>query len=123
MFCQECGMEVASTYKICPKCGGRKFESDTANHAELSVTRDAVHGLRTRQTPPPAFDSVDKKPESLWTILGYLFSLITVIYVLLVAFTGIDITGGEMNKYFPVVVLAGVSRVFSYLGDNKDEES
>ena len=25
MFCQDCGMEVASTYKMCPKCGGKQF--------------------------------------------------------------------------------------------------
>lgn len=25
MFCQSCGMEVASTYKMCPKCGGKQF--------------------------------------------------------------------------------------------------
>lgn len=27
MFCQSCGMEVASTYKMCPKCGGRQFDA------------------------------------------------------------------------------------------------
>lgn len=115
MFCQGCGMEAASTYKICPKCGGRRFESDTATHAEPSVTRAEVYA--------PPTDSVDKKSESIWTILGYFFSLITVVYVLLVAFTDVDITGGAMNKYFPIAVLAGVSRLFSYLGDNKDEEN
>lgn len=32
MYCQSCGMEVASNYKICPKCGGRNF-TDCHNHS------------------------------------------------------------------------------------------
>jgi len=32
MFCQACGMEVASAYKICPNCGGRDIQIQQPPH-------------------------------------------------------------------------------------------
>ena len=57
MFCQSCGMEVASTYKMCPKCGGKQFGAEMrpddctqpipttpteSNQPDRGNTRDAV---------------------------------------------------------------------------------
>lgn len=32
MFCSNCGMEVASSYKMCPKCGGKNFGGTTPHN-------------------------------------------------------------------------------------------
>lgn len=37
MFCQSCGMEVASNYKICPKCGGKQFGVNMMGHAQRTA--------------------------------------------------------------------------------------
>lgn len=42
MFCQSCGMEVASTYKFCPKCGGHN----------LGPGRPAAASAQPAATPP-----------------------------------------------------------------------
>jgi len=46
MYCKTCGMEVASTYKICPRCGANEFE-----------TTRAANGSPT-QVPPANFNQV-----------------------------------------------------------------
>lgn len=46
MFCQSCGIEVASTYKICPKCGGKQFGAGMRQ----GVSSQPI----STPTPPPA---------------------------------------------------------------------
>lgn len=65
MFCQDCGMEVASTYKMCPKCGGKQFAKGRPQKAReqpqpaptfTPVEQTTVNGVQTE----PAFFAVSK---------------------------------------------------------------
>jgi len=50
MFCQACGMEVASTYKFCPKCGGKDFSAQLQNSSWIPPT--TTHPLPVQPANP-----------------------------------------------------------------------
>jgi uncharacterized RDD family membrane protein YckC len=62
MFCQSCGMEVASTYKICPKCGGKSFGAQMLS---------SVSAQQPVSTPlPPPVGSATVQPGNAGSAIG-----------------------------------------------------
>lgn len=62
MFCQNCGMEVASTYKLCPTCGGRAFSTHIVGEAvntQLPSTEDGVQSSQSVHNLPIAASPSD----------------------------------------------------------------
>lgn len=47
MYCQACGMEVASSYKICPKCGGKNFSG--------TILQTTISSKASSPIVPPQF--------------------------------------------------------------------
>lgn len=82
MYCQSCGMEVASNYKICPKCGGRNFTDCHNRSVTVSVPRPSINP-----------SGANYSPDTLLKAFRIIVIVDSVTYILL-AFSGI------MNKEF-----------------------
>lgn len=90
MFCQDCGMEVASNYKMCPKCGGKGFGPNMipGNHKANTVQSSPVQQQAFAQ---PVALGINHQYASFWQRLGaYLLD-------------GLLITGVPLVLLLPVI--------------------
>lgn len=75
MFCQSCGMEVASNYKICPKCGGKIF-----GHQQVKIPTLPVQNIHSGALPT----SPSQNPQSVVSKGHYKVGIISVLLIILV---------------------------------------
>lgn len=105
MFCQRCGMEVASSYKMCPKCGGKQFAA-----VPQPLRNHQPHASQSPRTQPaPLQSSLPCQPAPygrrvLATVIDFL--LVMVPLVLVFAFLGYAMSDAIMDAWVAAAILS-----------------
>ena len=89
MFCQNCGMEVASTYKMCTKCGEKQFVKVRRQQATTSQP-EPLAPKHQEQTATPKAHCNGQEQLKLHGIRRFLFHVVGILAIL---FLALDIIG------------------------------
>lgn len=120
MFCQSCKMEVASTFKICPNCGGRQFSSMPINSRPQQVIAPPSYpmqpqGRNNTTSPYVEYASFWRR---LWASLidGIILTLLYIPIVLaLVASAALPMAAGVSDESGLGLALAGTGVVLELI--------